>query len=100
MIDKHCAIGGLASFGETTELTGAEHIVAGKAANEEFVSSLWPHFDDYQNLVPQRKIDDLSESQPTKGNIAGGPATIEEKALGNVEKTRQENQVCRLPQAG
>src|SRR6185437_8320920 len=29
---------------------------------------------------------DLSESQPTKGNIAGGLTTIEEKALGNVEK--------------
>src|SRR5207248_8135685 len=27
VIDKHCAAGGLASFGETSELTGAEHIV-------------------------------------------------------------------------
>jgi (2R)-sulfolactate sulfo-lyase subunit beta len=43
-------------------------------------------FDDYQNLIINEKIDDLSESQPTKGNIAGGLSTIEEKALGNVEK--------------
>ena len=35
VIDKHCADGGTASFGETSELTGAEHIVAAKAANEE-----------------------------------------------------------------
>ncbi|MXN63271.1 D-galactarate dehydratase, partial [Stappia sp. GBMRC 2046] len=30
--------------------------------------------------------DDLSDSQPTKGNIEGGLTTIEEKALGNLEK--------------
>jgi (2R)-sulfolactate sulfo-lyase subunit beta len=33
VVDKHCALGGTASFGETTELTGAEHVVAAKAAN-------------------------------------------------------------------
>ena len=32
------------------------------------------------------KTSDLSDSQPTKGNIAGGLTTIEEKALGNLEK--------------
>ena len=46
-------------------------------------------FDDYQDLVMKEKTDDLSESQPTKGNIAGGLTTIEEKALGNVEKSGQ-----------
>ena len=30
---------------------------------------------------------DLLGSQPTQGNIAGGLSTIEEKALGNIEKT-------------
>ena len=37
-------------------------------------------------MIEAHKVDDLSESQPTKGNIAGGLTTIEEKALGNVEK--------------
>ena len=32
VLDKHCDAG-LASFGETSELTGAEHIVKAKAAN-------------------------------------------------------------------
>jgi (2R)-sulfolactate sulfo-lyase subunit beta len=32
------------------------------------------------------QTDDLSDSQPTKGNIEGGLTTIEEKALGNLEK--------------
>jgi (2R)-sulfolactate sulfo-lyase subunit beta len=86
VIDKHCESGGVASFGETTELTGAEHIVAGKAANEAVRKDFMAAFEDYTNLVFSRKVDDLSESQPTKGNIAGGLTTIEEKALGNVEK--------------
>ena len=32
------------------------------------------------------KTSDLSDSQPTKGNIEGGLTTIEEKAMGNLEK--------------
>src|SRR5215475_14431949 len=87
VIDKHCAVGGTASFGETSELTGAEHIVAAKAANEEVETKFQAMFDDYTKLVFDQKAGtDLSESQPTKGNIAGGLTTIEEKALGNVEK--------------
>ena len=86
VIDKHCAAGGTASFGETSELTGAEHIVAAKAANEEVRKQFLAAFEDYTKLVFDQKKNDLSESQPTKGNIAGGLTTIEEKALGNVEK--------------
>jgi (2R)-sulfolactate sulfo-lyase subunit beta len=86
VVDKHCAIGGTASFGETSELTGAEHIVAAKAANETVRQQFMAAFEDYTKLVFSEKTNDLSESQPTKGNIAGGLTTIEEKALGNVEK--------------
>lgn len=86
VIDKHCAAGGTASFGETSELTGAEHIVSGKAANDAVRKDFLAAFEDYTKLVFDQKKDDLSESQPTKGNIAGGLTTIEEKALGNVEK--------------
>ena len=86
VIDKHCANGGTASFGETTELTGAEHIVASKAANDQVRKEFMAAFEDYTKLVFDQKRNDLSESQPTKGNIAGGLTTIEEKALGNVEK--------------
>ena len=86
VIDKHCANGGTASFGETSELTGAEHIVASKAADDEVRAKFFEFFNDYTKLVFDQKTNDLSESQPTKGNIAGGLTTIEEKALGNVEK--------------
>ena len=86
VLDKHCAANGTASFGETSELTGAEHIVAFKASNDTVRKQFMAAFDDYTKLVFAEKMDDLSESQPTKGNIAGGLTTIEEKALGNVEK--------------
>src|SRR5215475_8650644 len=86
LLDKHCAARGTASFGETSELTGAEHIVAAKAVDEAVRKQFLAAFDDYTQMVLREKRDDLSESQPTKGNIAGGLTTIEEKALGNVEK--------------
>ncbi|HEV2295364.1 MAG TPA: UxaA family hydrolase [Tepidisphaeraceae bacterium] len=87
VLDKHVEIGGTCSFGETSELTGAEHIVKSKAANKEVETKFTAMFEDYQKLVfDQKSGSDLSESQPTKGNIAGGLTTIEEKALGNVEK--------------
>jgi (2R)-sulfolactate sulfo-lyase subunit beta len=86
VIDRHCAAGGVASFGETSELTGAEHIVKSKAASREVEAKFTAMFEDYTKLVFDQRTSDLSESQPTKGNIAGGLTTIEEKALGNVEK--------------
>jgi (2R)-sulfolactate sulfo-lyase subunit beta len=99
VIDKHCADGGTASFGETSELTGAEHIVAAKAANDEVRKAFLAAFENYTRLVFDQKTNDLSESQPTKGNIAGGLTTIEEKALGNVEKLGKRTKFvgCLLP---
>src|SRR5437764_2673231 len=47
IIDKHCAAGGIASFGETSELTGAEHIVKSKAANKEVEAKFTAMFEDY-----------------------------------------------------
>lgn len=86
VIDKACAMGGTASFGETSELTGGEHIVKAKAANAKVVAQFTAMFQDYTDMIMKEKTNDLSESQPTKGNIRGGLTTIEEKALGNIEK--------------
>jgi (2R)-sulfolactate sulfo-lyase subunit beta len=44
-------------------------------------------------VINRHKTSDLSESQPTKGNIAGGLTTIEEKALGNIQKIGKK---CRI----
>jgi (2R)-sulfolactate sulfo-lyase subunit beta len=41
---------------------------------------------DYNDFILKEATDDLSDSQPTAGNIAGGLTTIEEKAFGNFQK--------------
>jgi (2R)-sulfolactate sulfo-lyase subunit beta len=73
-------------FGETTELTGGEHLVAARCRTEDVRRKFQQVFDRYQEVVNRHKTSDLSDSQPTKGNIAGGLTTIEEKALGNIQK--------------
>lgn len=73
-------------FGETTELTGGEHLVAERCATPQVREQFMKMFNRYQEVVDRHKTSDLSESQPTKGNIAGGLTTIEEKALGNIQK--------------
>lgn len=78
--------GGTASFGETSELTGAEHIVRQRAATPEVGEAFMKLWNDYNDFINRHKTDDLSESQPTKGNIRGGLTTIEEKAMGNIQK--------------
>ncbi|BBK40728.1 D-galactarate dehydratase [Allostella vacuolata] len=84
--DKLYAAGCTLVFGETTELTGGEHLVAARCRTPEVRDRFQFMFDRYQALVDRHKTNDLSESQPTKGNIAGGLTTIEEKALGNIQK--------------
>ena len=86
VIDKTVAMGATASFGETTELTGGEHIVKAKAATPAVAEAFMKVWNNYNDMVMKEKTDDLSESQPTKGNIRGGLSTIEEKAMGNIEK--------------
>jgi (2R)-sulfolactate sulfo-lyase subunit beta len=84
--DKLYALGCTLVFGETTELTGGEQIVAARCRNDQVRSDFMRVFDRYQEVVNRHKTSDLSDSQPTKGNIAGGLTTIEEKALGNIQK--------------
>jgi (2R)-sulfolactate sulfo-lyase subunit beta len=73
-------------FGETSEITGGEMLVAERCRTPEVREKFMFMFKRYQDMINRWKTDDLSESQPTKGNIAGGLTTIEEKALGNIQK--------------
>lgn len=84
--DKLYAKGNTLLFGETTELTGGEHLVAARCRTPEIRAKFQAMFDRYAALVERHKTDDLCDSQPTKGNIEGGLTTIEEKALGNIQK--------------
>jgi len=86
LIDKLDPLGATTCFGETSELTGAEVVCASRAATKEIGDKFMEVFRAYQEVIERHKTSDLSESQPTKGNIAGGLTTIEEKAFGNFQK--------------
>ncbi|MGE5510642.1 MAG: UxaA family hydrolase [Bacteroidota bacterium] len=87
MYDKLIPEGITGVFGETTEITGAEHLCRERAINKAVGDKWYKVWKAYQDeVIEAHKVDDLSESQPTKGNIAGGLSSIEEKALGNLEK--------------
>ncbi len=91
MYDKLIPKGVYGVFGETSEITGAEHIARERAINKAVGDKWYKMWKAYQDdVIEAHKTDDLSDSQPTKGNIAGGLSTIEEKALGNLEKIGRE----------
>jgi len=87
MYDKLMPLGIYGVFGETSEITGGEHLAKARAASPEVAEKWYAMWKAYQDdVIEAHKTDDLSDSQPTKGNIEGGLTTIEEKALGNLEK--------------
>lgn len=85
-IDKLVQAGATCSFGETSEITGAELVCKKRAATPEIGDRFYEVWNSYNDFINECKTDDLSGSQPTKGNIRGGLTTIEEKAFGNLQK--------------
>jgi (2R)-sulfolactate sulfo-lyase subunit beta len=85
LAERIATAGGTFFFGETSELTGGEQIIAGRIADPGQRAKFQRLFDEYQQAILEQDAD-LLGSQPTEGNIAGGLTTIEEKALGNIQK--------------
>lgn len=85
-VDRHVEAGGTVVFGETSELTGGESIIAARCATDEVRARFQRMFDGYLAEIESSGAN-LLGSQPTQGNIRGGLSTIEEKALGNIAKT-------------
>lgn len=87
LVDKFDAAGATTCFGETSELTGAEQVCATRAISPEIGQKFLATWQAYMDeVIEPHKTSDLSDSQPTKGNIVGGLTTIEEKAFGNFQK--------------
>jgi len=86
VVDRWVDAGGTVLFGETSELTGGEHLIAQRCADDETRKKFQAIYDDYVQRI-EREGANLLGSQPTQGNIAGGLSTIEEKAMGNIAKT-------------
>jgi len=85
VFDRLAAEGATLIFGETSEVTGAEDLVAENCATPEVAEDWMRTFQTYQDFIISKGVD-LLGSQPTEGNVRGGLSTIEEKAMGNVEK--------------
>lgn len=78
-------LGGTSILSETTELIGAEHVLARRAVNAEVANKL---LEVVRRCEERAKAlgEDIRGGQPTPGNIAGGLTTIEEKSLGCIHK--------------
>ena len=86
VVDQLVDEGATVFFGETSELTGGEHLIADRMATPKLKERFVEAYTNYVSFIESQAAD-LLGSQPTQGNIAGGLSTIEEKALGNIEKT-------------
>ena len=82
LIDK----GATVVFSETTELIGAEHILARRAASGEVAEKLLRVVEGMERRI-MAAGEDVRGGQPTRGNIEGGITTLEEKSLGAVAKS-------------
>jgi altronate dehydratase large subunit len=78
-------LGGTVMFSETTEIIGAEHLLAQRAASPEVSSKIFEIVERRESYL--RGVgEDLRSGQPSPGNKAGGLSTIEEKSLGCIHK--------------
>lgn len=85
-VDRWVDAGGTVLFGETSELTGGEHLIAERCIKDAVRQRFQEIYDKYIDMIESTGAN-LLGSQPTQGNIRGGLSTIEEKAMGNIAKT-------------
>ena len=83
--DLVIAAGGTAILAETTELIGAEKILADRAVTPSLGDRLFQTVYHAEHASMRMGVD-FRGAQPAPGNIEGGITTIEEKSLGCVHK--------------
>ena len=83
--DLLIADGGTVILAETTEIIGAEHIVAARAINETVAQKCFDVIKRCEKQATDMGVD-MRGGQPTPGNIEGGLSSIEEKSLGCIYK--------------
>jgi altronate dehydratase large subunit len=77
--------GGAVILAETTELIGAEHLLARRAATPAVAEDIYRIIHRYEAVV-RAHGEDIRGANPAPGNIEGGLTTIEEKSLGAAKK--------------
>jgi altronate dehydratase large subunit len=83
--DRVVEAGGTCLFGETTEIIGAEHILARRAATPEVAEAILKA----ARFIEDRALatgEDIRSINPVPANIAAGISTLEEKSLGAIHK--------------
>jgi altronate dehydratase large subunit len=85
LFDHVVKSGGMAMFGENTEIIGAEHILARRAADEKIAKQIIN-----VALATEERGKRIGEPiravNPVPANIAAGISTLEEKSLGAIVK--------------
>ncbi|OAS86007.1 MULTISPECIES: UxaA family hydrolase [Metabacillus] len=77
--------GGTAILAETTELIGAEHLLAKRAKNERVAKRAYEIIKAMENRSILMGVD-IRTGNPSPGNIKGGLSSLEEKSLGAANK--------------
>jgi altronate dehydratase large subunit len=85
MFDRVVGAGGTAIFGETTEVIGAEHILARRAATPEVAEALAAAVAETERRAISTG-EDIRTINPVPANIRSGISTLEEKSLGAIHK--------------
>ncbi|WP_078553448.1 UxaA family hydrolase [Bacillus alkalicellulosilyticus] len=83
--DMVVAKGGTAILAETTELIGAEHLLAERAVDDHVAKRVYEVIDAMENRSIQMGVD-IRTGNPSPGNIIGGLSSLEEKSLGAANK--------------
>jgi altronate dehydratase large subunit len=83
--DRLIELGGTVVLSETSELIGAEHLLAARANDEGVARRIYGIVERVEGNAVRSGVD-IRGSQPTPGNIRGGITTIEEKSLGCIYK--------------
>ena len=78
--------GGTAILAETTELIGAEHLLANRAANDQVAQKAYAVIKMMENRSIKMGVD-IRTGNPSPGNIKGGISSLEEKSLGAATKS-------------
>jgi altronate dehydratase large subunit len=86
LFDRIVAGGGSAFFGETTEIIGAEHVLAKRGVNEEVSQRILEAAADME-AIAKSTGEDIRTVNPVPSNIAGGISSLEEKSLGAIHKS-------------
>jgi altronate dehydratase large subunit len=84
-VDRIIEAGGTAIFSETTEVLGAEHILARRAVNENVAKKIYRAVQQNEEMAMAAGVD-LLGINPVPDNIKGGITTIEEKSIGAILK--------------